>query len=138
MILDFLPPWLANTLILAAFLLGGTSPLWLFLQRKDANRKLVVEEGSLDVSQFDALTKTYQDLLTRANNATAAAVAEVEKSQKAREDMQAEFEELRASQHQLRDLFRRVVARSNITLTPDEQREFDATKPRPRRRIRPV
>lgn len=43
-----------------------------FLGRKGANKKLEIEEGALEVTQFEAQTKAYQDLLTRSNEAVKA------------------------------------------------------------------
>lgn len=64
--------------------------LWL-LNRRNANKKLQLDEGALDVSVFDTQTKAYQDLLDRANLATLNAQAETLKAQEATEKALAEL-----------------------------------------------
>jgi septal ring factor EnvC (AmiA/AmiB activator) len=144
--LSFLPSWVSDIMLILAFIAGPTGLIWGFLQRKDANRKLVVEEGGLEVDQFEAQRQAFNDLLREQREITARALAELADTRKElsesrdqRKEMADDIEDLRSMLIQTRDLFKRVVARSNIVLTPDEQREFDATKPpRPRRRIRPA
>ena len=128
----FLPTWVSDIMLILAFIAGPTGVIWGILQRKDANRKLLVEEGDHDISEFESLTATYKDLLTRANQATDNAVAEVKASVIQRQNMQGEIDELRDSVHDVRGLMRDVLRKHNIQLTPAEQARFDATKPRPR------
>jgi len=144
--LSFLPSWVSDIMLILAFIAGPTGLIWGFLQRKDANRKLVVEEGGLQVDQFEAQRQAFNDLLREQREITARAIAELgevrtelKESRDQRAELTSDVEELRAMLVQTRDLFKRVVARSNITLTPDEQHEFEMTKPRPpRRRARPA
>ena len=144
--LSFLPGWVSDVMLILAFIAGPTGLIWGFLQRKDANRKLVVEEGGLQVDQFEAQRQAFNDLLREQKEINAGAAKELssvreelKESREQRAHLTEDVEELRAMLTQTRDLFKRVVARSNITLTPDEQHEFEMTKPRPpRRRAQPA
>jgi len=100
------------------------------LGRKNANKRLNLDETSVMLSGTETQIKTYQDLLNRANDA-------VTKAEKINEDLTARVKKLEDIEETstwqittLRNLFSQVVKRSNITLTPEEQAAFDATKPR--------
>lgn len=127
--LSFFPGWVSDVMLILAFIAGPTGLIWGVLQRRDANRKLVVEEGGLEVDRFDAQRQGFNDLLREQKALTDRAVAELEASRKQRERETIDIEELRRMLVQIRDLFSRVVERSNIVLTPEEQEEFDATQP---------
>lgn len=132
-----LPPIISDIMLIVAFVAGPTGLIWGILQRKDANRKLVVEEGGLEVTEFDSQRAGFKMLLDEQKELTAKALAELKASQEQRDQQADDIDELRGLLMETRSLFRRVVARSNIVLTPEEQKEFEATKPpRPRRRVR--
>jgi hypothetical protein len=136
---EILPPIVSDAMLIIAFIAGPTGLIWGILQRKDANRKLVVEEGGLEVSEFDSQRAGFKMLLDEQKELTSKALAELKASQDQRNQQADDMDELRGMLIDIRALFKRVVARSNITLTPDEQKEFEATKPpRPRRRVRPA
>lgn len=136
---EFLPAWASDVMILLAFVLGPSGLIWAILQQKGANRKLVVEESGLHITEFEALTNTYKDLLARSNAASEAATKaadaaqeEVRQSRIQRELLQEELNEVRDTQRRLRALFSRVIARSGIVLTTEEQKELEATQLRRR------
>lgn len=99
------------------------------LGRKNANKKLDLDETSVLLSGTDAQIKTYQDLLNRADRA----ITKAEDLNSALAARVTNLEETRNDQiwqiMTLRNLFRQVVKRSGITLTPEEQEAFDSTKP---------
>lgn len=111
------------------------------LGRKNANRHLNVEEGSLSVDVFAEQRQAYNALLTESRTATQAALDELkiyrderttfseqlEAANQARMDTDRKLERLRV-------LFAKVVQRSNIELTPEEEIEFGDTKPASTRR----
>lgn len=113
------------TIIVAAvpILLGS------LLNRKNANKKLDLSETSVMISGTEAQIKTYQDLLNRAE----AAVEKAEALNGGLNDRVKHLEKTIDSQdwqiRSLRNLFQKVVGRSNITLTKEEQDEFDRTMP---------
>lgn len=126
-------------MLILAFILGPTGIIWSILNQKGANRKLVVEEGDLEVNEFSALTQTYKDLLSRSTTATEAAVkaaeaavVEVKQASEQRKVLQEELDEVRETQRRLRALFTRVIARYNIKLTEEEEAEFESTRLRRR------
>jgi hypothetical protein len=143
--IEQIPSWVRDILILAGFLLGATSPLWLFLQHRQANRKLRVEEGGQHVTEFDKLTTKYREL---AENSAAeakqakvdakAALDEVKGAREERQAMQEQIDELGFGLRDLRDLTRELLKQHAIVLTREQQRRFDATKPRPLRQRRPA
>jgi len=146
--------WWQTTLIAGAVsLIVGTVPgvIFFVLNRKGANKKLDIEEGGLNVNQFDVQTKAYQDLLNRANKATEEALAElatykkertrlmeqveeqgrkIRKLEKADEDKTGELEDARRKVEQLRSLFTAILTRTGIVMTPEEQEIFEATQPK--------
>lgn len=133
--------WLAVVLALIAAAVPVT--LSALLGRRNANKKLQLDETTVILSGTDSQIRAYQDLLDRAN----AAVERAEKINKESNDRISQLEETMREQDwqiaTLRKLFQRVVNRSNIALTPEEQEIFDSTKPmteihRIRRRIRPT
>lgn len=140
---EALPSWVSDVMLIVAFVLGPTGIIWSILNQKGANRKLIVEEGDLDLKEFSALTQTYKDLLELAHEATAKAVQatqealkEVRESRVQREQLQTELDEVRDTQHRLRRLFTRVIAQYKIQLTEQEQSEFDNTHLRRRASVR--
>lgn len=99
------------------------------LSRKNANKKLNLSETSVMITGTEAQIKTYQDLLDRANQA-------VTKAETLNADLSKRVQVLEDTKDSqtwqivtLRNLFKQVVNRSNIVLTPDEQAEFDSTQP---------
>lgn len=137
--------------LLLALVTGSVPGVILFiLQRRGANKKLELEEGSLGVSQFNAQTSAYQDLLDRANAAVTEARNETKKYRAEREalqrqvtEMREEIDKLKTSDDQkgqellrtnnklerLRALFLSYVKRTSIPLTEEEQSVFDDTMP---------
>jgi len=99
------------------------------LNRKNANKKLNLDETSVVLSGTAAQIKTYQDLLNRAEEA----VSKAEALNKEFSDRVQNLEHTKDVQSNqitiLRNLFMQVVNRSNIILTAAEQAEFDSTKP---------
>jgi len=103
--------------------------LGFLLNKNNANKKLNLDETTVMLSGTDSQIKTYQDLLDRAN-------AAVEKAESLNTELGTRVTDLENTKNDqiwqittLRNLFRQVVNRSNITLTPEEQAEFDSTKP---------
>lgn len=127
------------------------------LRRKGANKRLELEEGSLSVSQFNAQTTAYQDLLDRANkaladaNKTAVGLADELKTYKSERESLVDtvkkqgtkIELLQEADNEktdalirtngkletLRGLFLSYVTRTGIPLTMQEQAIFDDTLP---------
>ena len=127
----FLPEWVGDTLSLLALVTGLPAILLWFLNRKDANRKLKVEEGGLTVSQFNAALPAYQDMLNRAD-------AERKEAVRLSLEYKEELNEVREKQDRLIQLITALVARTGIVLTAAEIEELEATRPRPfRRRSKP-
>lgn len=121
----FLPAWVGDLMLIAAFIVGPSGFIWAYLQNKGANRKLVVEESGLSVTAFNA--------------ATAAALAEVKESREDREAMRGQIshliednEDLRYKHNQLRQLFIEVIRHNDMVLTPSQQAVFESTRPKPR------
>lgn len=134
------------------------------LGRKNANRKMIVEEGALETTKFDSITAKYEDLLERSEAATAdhkasaeeakaaaveaskaaasaqaaadAALAEAAEYKKERETLVNTVADQGEKLERLRVLFEKVIARNNIVLTTEELEEFEATKPVARSRKR--
>lgn len=128
----FLPDWLADSIALAGIFLGVPGIILFLLNKKGANRKLVVEEGGLTVAQFNAALPAYMDLLDREKGNAEAARIEIKAFTTEREEMKTEIASLRENQRRLYFLFLDVVRANNIQLTSEQQHEFESTKPRPR------
>jgi hypothetical protein len=140
---DILPPIVGDIMILVSLFFGSGGIIWAYLQRKGANRSLIVEEGGLEVNQFNALTAKYAELLTRAEKAAQTASDDAKAARDAnvqmRDDMQGQINTLGDDLREVRSLFMDVVRQHGIKLTPEQQRRFESTKPpRARRTPRPA
>jgi oligoendopeptidase F len=133
--------WVSVVLALIAAAVPVT--LGALLGRKNANKKLQLDETTVMLSGTNTQMAMYKDLLDRAN----AAVTKAESLNQEYETRLNELEEQKAEQDwqitTLRNLFQKVVNRSNIQLTKEEQSIFDSTKPtshvrRARRLMRPT
>lgn len=132
MFLGFLPNWVgdvASILSLPAILVAIVT--WL-LGRKDANRKLIVEEGSLKKSEFDSFTEAQNAALNAARAEASAAKREADEANDRLDLMDDLYDGMREAIHRLRSLVRKVVANASYQMTKDELAEFEATKPLPR------
>lgn len=129
MFLGIMPDWVGDTLSVLGPALGLPAIISIILTRRNANRKLQVEEGGLKVSEFEALRTAYRE-----DRLEAEATADTLRNEinGLRDDLDAFREMVRS----LRSLFQRVVTRAEVTLTAGEQREFEATRPPVRRRPR--
>lgn len=113
----FLPDWVGDTLTIIAVVLGTPGIILWALNRKQANRKLEVEEGGLTVSQFNAALPAYKDLLDRADTA----------ANDAREDARSAKREVNILERKLARAIRllmSIIQRANIQLTPEEEKEL--------------
>lgn len=137
--------WSTVGLSILLALIAAAVPVTLsaLLGRKNASKKLQLDETTVMLSGTDNQIKAYQDLLDRAN----AAVQKAESLNREYESRLHELEEQKLEQDwqitTLRNLFQRVVNRSNIKLTDEEQRIFESTKPmshvrRARRAMKPI
>lgn len=116
-----------------------------FLNRKGANKKLQIEAGGLEVSEFQAMREAFNDLLREQKEAAKNAQTAATAAQKAADDAILEIKNYRAERQKLLDtvqdqgakldrlrtLFMRVIRRNSIELTEAERHEFESTKPRP-------
>lgn len=152
--LSFFPTWVSDALLILTFLAGPTGVIWGILQRKDANRKLVVEEGSLEIDQFQVQRQAFNDLLReqREINSGAAATlasvraelvesrqqlasvrAELVESGEQRAHLSEDVKDLRNALDKVRNLFEQVISQNGVVLTEEEAFVFETTRPRPPR-----
>lgn len=132
MFLGILPAWvgdLFSILGLPAILLAIV--LW-FLNSKGANRKLVVEEGSLKKSEFDSVTTAQNSAIARLEREAKEAKEEGAEALDRLDVMDTLYEEMRESIHKMRSMIRRIVSQTGYVMTPDDIAELEATKPPPR------
>ena len=113
----FLPDWVGDTLTIIAVVLGTPGIILWTLNRKQANRKLEVEEGGLTVSQFNAALPAYKDLLDRANSAASEAGKDARSAKK-------EVNILERKLARAIRLLMSIIQRANIQLTPEEEKEL--------------
>lgn len=128
-----IPRWIIDLIVVIGALIGLPSIITWFLNRRGANRKLQVEESGADVSEFQALRTAYREDKAAAEKERDEARAETGAIRVELGEMHEEVDELRDALTRLRRLFSGVLRRNNYKMTPSEQREFEATKPRPRR-----
>lgn len=121
------PGWVGDLLSIAGPALGLPAIVSIILTRRNANRKLEVEEGGLKVSEFEALRAAYKQDRQEAE-------AENDRLHRDIDALRDDLDHFRDILRSLRSLFQRVVIRTNVTLTAEEQREFEATRPPIRRR----
>lgn len=130
---------------IGAVLLSPPAIILFFLNRKNANKKLDLDEGALDVSVFSEQRAAFKELLDEARAATraaedtsAAALHELAQYKKDREkmndrirDQEKQIRGLTNKLKSLRALFQRILLSYSITLTDEEIAEFDKTAPFP-------
>lgn len=129
----------------AAISVGLPTIIAWFLNRKGANKKLQIEAGGLEVTEFQAMREAFNDLLREQKEATASAqkaaaaaqtaadnaITEIANYKAERQKLLDTVEEQGTKLDRLRTLFMRVIRRNSIELTEAEQLEFESTKPRP-------
>lgn len=130
--LGFLPDWIGDLLsvlglpaVILAFI------VWL-LGRRDANRRLTVDEGTLKKSEFDSFTEAQREQLKISQQEAKDAKAEADDNADRVDTLEDLYDNMRDVIHRLRNLFRKVVAKTGYTMTAEEIAEFEATKPLPR------
>ena len=108
------------------------------LNRKNANRALVVQEVGAEVEQMSGINEGYKGLWEMEKAIRVEAVAELKTYKEEREGILAEVAELRDHSRRRDLLFMEIVRQNRIVLTKEQQEEFDATRPKPSYRKRPA
>ena len=123
--------WQTVGLAVLLALIAAAVPVTLsaMLGRKNANKKLELDQTTVMLSGSESQIRAYQDLLDRANAAVSKAEALNADLSGRVQKLEDEKESSTSQIKTLRNLFSQVVKRSNITLTPEEQEAFDSTKP---------
>jgi hypothetical protein len=137
MFLGFLPEWvgdLSSVLGLPAIVLAI---LVYVLGRRNANRKLDVEEGTLKKSEFDSYTEAQRRDLADARAETTAAEGKAAEALDRLDQMEEVYDQMREIIHKLRALVRKLINRTKYEMSPEEWKEFEQTKPVPRPPRRP-
>lgn len=107
------------------------------LGRRNANRKLVVEEGTLKKSEFDSFTEAQSRELATARQEARDAKAESDECADRLDRMEEVYDQMREIIHKLRALVRKLIQRTNYQMSAEELAEFEQTKPVPRPPRRP-
>lgn len=143
--LGFLPVWVGDLFSVLGLPAIVLAVVVFLLNKKGANRKLVVEEGSLKKSEFDSFTVAQNLALAGAREEAATARAEAKEAKDEADEtadrldvMDALYDEMRDGIMWLRGFVKKLVRETAYTMTAEELREFDMTKPPqrpPRRRV---
>lgn len=129
MFLGFLPDWVGDlSSILGIPAIVITVLMWA-LGRRDANRKLVVDEGALKRSEFDSFTEAQNKALEGARKDASEAKHEADEISDRIDIMDELYDQMRDSIHTLRGLMRRILAKTRYEMTLEEKAEFESTKP---------
>jgi len=135
-----LPDWVGDTLTIIATVLGLPGIILFLLSRKQANRKLEVEEGGLTVDQFNAALPAYKDLLDRANTERKEAVDERKEALGRVGALTDQLRETRDEVDDLEDklvlaveLIETILHRSEVQFTPEDHKKLARIKPSPER-----
>lgn len=125
-----------NIMALIGTALGVPGIITILLQRKGANKKLDIEEGGLEVTQFSAIIEGYKQLLADESSRRAdqtKAIAELRGEMNDIRKKEREYErttrDLYDKLSKLRGLMLRYVKRTGIDMTAAELDEFEQTKP---------
>lgn len=102
------------------------------LNRKSANRKLVVDEGSLKRTEFESFTAAQNTALERAGKEAKEAKAEADEVSDRLDVMDGLYDQMRESIIWLRSYVKKITSMTGYAMTASESREFEATKPPPR------
>lgn len=130
--LGVLPGWLGDLLSilgLPAILLAVVVAL---LGRKNANRKMVVDEGTLKKTEFDSFTEAQNKEMQRLAQESKDNKAEADEALDRIDTLDELYDGMRDIVFRLRSLLQRIITKSNYTMTAEELAEFEATKPLPR------
>jgi len=136
--LGFLPSWigdLSSVLGLPAIVLAV---IVFLLNRRGANRRLVVEEGTLKKSEFESFTVAQNTALEGARKEIKEAKDEADYVSDRLDVMDELYDQMRESIMWLRSYVRKITSRSSYVMSVEEQAEFEMTKPParpPRRRV---
>ena len=129
--LGVFPAWVGDLLsILGAPAILLAIVVWV-LGRRDANRRLEVDEGTLKKTEFDSFTAAQTTALEDARN-------EADKANDRLDIMDDLYDQMRDSINWLRGFVKKITASGTYSLTADEKVEFEKTKPParpPRRRV---
>lgn len=107
------------------------------LGRRNANRKLVVEEGTLKKSEFDSYTEAQRKDLADAKAETEAAEGKAQEALDRVDVMEGVYDEMRDIIYRLRSLVRKLITKTGYEMSAEELAEFEQTKPVPRPPRRP-
>jgi hypothetical protein len=140
MFLGFLPAWVGDLSSILGVPAIVIAVLMWALGRRDANRKLDVDEGALKRSEFDSFTEAQNKALEGARKEAHDAKIEADEISDRLDLMDELYDQMREAIHTLRSLMRRILSKTKYEMTPAEQAEFDSTKPprRPPRVPRPT
>lgn len=130
--LGVFPAWVGDLLSilgLPAILLVAVTFL---LNKKQANRKLNVDEGTLKRSEFDSFTEAQNKALEGARKEAQDAKDESDANADRLDVMDDLYDGMRDIVFRLRTLFQKVVKNTGYTMTKEDLAEFEATKPLPR------
>lgn len=141
MFLGFLPSWIGDLLTIILAALGLPSIILFLLGRRNANRHLNVEEGSLKVDEFDAIKGGYKDLWDASKKDAASAKADADAARADAATARLEATEAKksaqgaeASVRKLYTLITTIVKKNDLTLSADDLAILEQTRPRDLRR----
>lgn len=141
--LGFLPSWVGDLLTIVAIAVGLPGVILFLLNRRNANRHLNVEEGTLKVDEFGAIKSGYEGLWQAAQADAAAARADATAARKDADNARQSAEEANShaahaeeSVRKLHTLIMSIVRRNKLELDEEQLRILEETKPRPLRRSR--
>jgi soluble cytochrome b562 len=138
---DMIWEWARSILALLGPAIGLPGLIALLLQRKQANKKLDLDEKGSDITEFQALNTVSASIVQQARQAmldaqTAATEARTEAAaakkdantyRSEREELKGEIDHALDIVRKLRDLFKSYVTRVGVPLTADEQSIFEST-----------
>lgn len=124
-----LPDWIVDLSSILGLPAIVIAVLMWALGRRDANRKLIVEEGTLKRSEFDSFTEAQNRALEAARAEARAAKVEADEISDRLDVMDELYDQMREAIHTLRSLLRRILTKTKYVMTDDERHEFEITKP---------
>jgi hypothetical protein len=128
--LGVLPDWVGQFLSV----LGAPAILLaivvFILGRKQANRKLDVDEGTLKRSEFDSFTEAQNTALADARSQASNAQNTANSANDRLDVMDDMYDQMRDSINWLRTFVKKLLSQPTAyKMTPEESRQFDMTKP---------
>jgi hypothetical protein len=130
--LGVFPAWVGDLLSILGLPAILLALVVYILGRKQANRKMDVDEGTLKKTEFDSFTDAQTKEMQRLALESRANKDEADENADRIDTLDELYDGMRDIVFRLRSLLQKIIAKTGYQMTPAELAELEATKPLPR------